>query len=486
MMPTPARIAYFGAQFALLAVLIAVYPARFIELHTHWITPADLDMGYLLLAASLYFSYQALGQISAIKPKLLFLVAFALLGFAFLTSQILDIKALFFLTLMASLLSMAGLLFGLEGVKKLIVPIAILNMAMPYWYLAIKPLQAMTVKASNTVVEWASLTVYIEGNYINVPTGLVHIAGGCSGLKYFLTALSISFIASAWNRETLKLTLRNLLIFGSVAIVANWIRVIILVFTAYYEGIDHPWMADHDALGWWVFGFMMLPVFYFTQRQTAEIRDQATLSEANSKSAFYASASVLFALCLVFVPRALLWGEQSAEVPSVEVPEQLENHLIPLASALHKNWRPAYDEAGSETHAHYLLDSKPVTISLLRYPHGGEGELAKTTNTVFDEHWRTISDQKWQDDNGIKLRIASGIRGSKQRTVYYWYQHGNTMHNTILGSKLALLNALWNGENYADLIAISIPCEQDCGVAPDAIEGMINIVTTLKGASPVN
>ncbi|WP_197479537.1 hypothetical protein, partial [Oleiphilus sp. HI0132] len=105
----------------------------------------DLDMGYILLALSAYFSYKNLGS-NKVQPNYLLLPAVILLTAGFVLSQALDIKTLFFLCLALSLPLFSAIVLGFASTRNIIIAWSVVLMAMPFWYLAIPFLQTLTVK----------------------------------------------------------------------------------------------------------------------------------------------------------------------------------------------------------------------------------------------------------------------------------------------------------------------------------------------------
>ena len=97
---------------SILLVLGVVSSHRLIELHNHWTTPADMDMGYLLLIVFAYFYPRALKENLAHKLSPLYLVPLSFVSVAIYLAELLNLKSVFFLQFPLLGMSLTGLFFG--------------------------------------------------------------------------------------------------------------------------------------------------------------------------------------------------------------------------------------------------------------------------------------------------------------------------------------------------------------------------------------
>lgn len=463
---SPLAQAFTALTLLSIVGLSAFYPDRMDQLYEHWTTSGDLDMGFPLLALYLYFSIRNLNALPSSRPSYLFVFPLLVALAGIYLAQALDLKTIFFASLVMLIASMTGLSLGWAALKATLLPLLIVNMAMPFWYLAIAPLQSLSALMVGKFVEAISITALVEGTYITLPNGTIHIAGGCSGLKYFLSALSLAFIASCWNHSPLKKVALSVIFAASLAIFANWVRIAILVIIGYEEGVNHPLMADHDSLGWVVFAVLLLPWFWFEGRYANSAPPEQLASSAQSRheDAFRTKRLILTltSLAVLALPSWHLnqIGAATAEPrPSYEAaPQTGKARYLSVAS---QDWQPNYPNVARELSARYLLGIDPIDVIIREYPNNGEAELAKTTQDIFGEQWRKVSEQAWQDQD-LKLRIAIAKKGSDYRLIYYWYEHAGAMANSILGSKKEMLLASFSGHYYSHLFALSLSCSLSC------------------------
>jgi len=461
----------FTTFITLLVFWVALYPERMLQLHTHWTTADDLDMGYLLLALFFYFSTKNLSKTPS-NTNLYLLPLTIFISCAFFISEALDLKTLFFLSLALIFPLCVAIILGFEKARSILIPWGIVMMAMPFWYLAIPILQTITVKVVSSIADSISLTVLVEGNYFTIPTGVVHVAGGCSGLKYFISSISIALISSSLNQRSIARSFISLVFAGLFAMLGNWIRVFILLLIGYIEGVDHPLMTDHDTLGWIVFAVVMTPWFFIDKfldspatNISSDLSDQKDKSPPPSPSTIKSTCALLACFVLLVGTQHLIKPPQaSADIAdTIQLPQNLnEMHLSTIKS---NSWTPNYPPTTATSSGHYTLDGERLDAYVLSYFINGREEMANSTNTIFDKnHWQLISDNSWQSKTNtqLKIRIAQAKSGLEHRIVYYWYKHGSKFANSILSSKIAQLKGAYNDIYTAQLIAISKKCNIHC------------------------
>ena len=243
-----------------------LYTNSYHEIHTLWTTAGDQDAGYLLLAIAFFYSIKNVRHITSRKVSRWLLPAFLLLSLTHYTGQFFDIKTFRLLVLVIGWPFFLGLIMGKELFFRLLLPTMLIVMALPAWYLLIPLLQLLTVHATTFGLSLLNIPIFIENNFIYIPNGIIHVAEGCSGLKYFQSAIALSIIMNLFHKSHW----RNIFILGAcsalLAILANWIRVIILVLVGHYSGLDNSLMTDHDNLGWIIFAAALVPMIFIDRK----------------------------------------------------------------------------------------------------------------------------------------------------------------------------------------------------------------------------
>ena len=129
----------------------------------------------------------------------------------------------------------------------------ILYTAMPIWDPFSDFLQYLTVLVVSFLLQQFGFVAFIDGIYVHVPAGVFEIAQGCSGLRFFLTAVAITVFWSSYQHCSLRNSAIALLIVIVVSIIVNWLRVFVIVVSGYFFGMDVFIVDSHYFFGWLFF-----------------------------------------------------------------------------------------------------------------------------------------------------------------------------------------------------------------------------------------
>lgn len=192
----------------------------------------------------------------------------ALLGaasLAWLLAALGDIDLLEQLALIPLFGAIAVLVAGWRSALKLAPPLAMLLFCIPVWDELNEQLVDMSAWAVGNVLSVLSITSYMQGNTVVLPSGNVVIADGCSGLRYLIVGLAMANLASSINR----LGWRHQLLANLLALVLmvglNWLRIIVIVVMAYTTEMQTSLVRNHEGFGWVLFGIALIPLLLFVR-----------------------------------------------------------------------------------------------------------------------------------------------------------------------------------------------------------------------------
>lgn len=468
----PGSITTLQKQYLLLSVayiLVAwfISPHYLRELHEHWTTPADLDFGYLLLLITLYFGFKNSRQSSAEpttnRQRMLLNSGLLLTGTGLAVGVYLDIKSVVLLLMVLGWPLFMAAVLGYSYGKKLLLPTLVLLMGLPLWYLLIPPLQSLTSLANAWGVGLLGIPAYINGNYITVPNGTVHIARGCSGLKYFLSALALNFVLLNLAPRRFRYQLLITLAAALLACIANWIRVFILTLVAHYISIDHPLMKSHDNLGWVVFALVtVLPLIVLDRKLPHS--DDATTAPHNTSPmpTLHLLPYLGVSLGLLLIPVItidVIRSRAPEQIEALPLPARVDNWI--LLSKAKRVWLPDFQNPDIAQHPVYKRWGKTIEVSLLSYGNTEPGkELGSSVNTLYDEEqWKIISSVALSDQKA--KRLDAKRQNGQRYTSLYWYQMGAERSTSALALKIKSLGQLLNPQPSL-LYAFTTRCQTDC------------------------
>lgn len=176
-----------------------------------------------------------------------------------------DIELLEQLVMIAMFYSLAVLVAGWRSAVSIAPQLAMLLFCVPIWDELNDQLVDLSALMVGGFFSFTPITSHVAGNAITLPAGTVVIADGCSGLRYLIVGLAMANLASSMNRLRFRhQVIANLLALG-LMLAVNWVRIIVIVFVAYYTDMQGHLVRHHENFGWMVFGVALLPLLLYTR-----------------------------------------------------------------------------------------------------------------------------------------------------------------------------------------------------------------------------
>lgn len=276
-MLTPSRerakpISLIKAALLCLAMVLPFWPT-WVRLMAEW-TKWDqaLAHGIVIALATLYYVFAtsqlerypqqgtALRQIIGVLITLAFVVIAAL-------SQRVAMDAITQLALVALLLGLMLVFFPTVSWLRLFQVSGLLVFSVQAWGSLNDILLYLASEVVGTAVAMLSIPALIDGNSITLPYGIMLIADGCSGLRYFIIALALGWLLSISLDYRLPGMFLTLAVATALALIMNWIRIYLLILVGYYSEMQHSLVQDHELFGWVLFAIITLPAMYFAPQR---------------------------------------------------------------------------------------------------------------------------------------------------------------------------------------------------------------------------
>jgi exosortase A len=275
--------------FTVLAITILVLLLNYPIVATIWQYSFDdgtYSHAYIIPIISFYLYYllSRSGDLlfrTAISWPLI--VILALSGYFVFVAANSQISILYWLALLTLLCSSISTLFKTN--LKVLFPTLFFIFLLPMWGALSIPLQSISVIAVNALMKLTTIPVYVEQQFVHIPAGTFEIAGGCSGLRYLLTSLTISTLYSFLYLRKFK----HILIFGTFAILGalltNWLRIAVLIIIGQETNMTSSLMADHNMFGWYFYIPFMFLLFKLGDKLTknTSIKNKKTASVEHSQ-----------------------------------------------------------------------------------------------------------------------------------------------------------------------------------------------------------
>lgn len=231
--------------------------------------------GSLMALATVYFlfhtattAYTSQDTVQKVSAGLPLVVIFALLA---TLSQRVGLDAITQLALVGLLLGMSLVFFPNAPWLRLLQVSGLLIFCVQAWGSLNSALLWAASGVVGSAVGWMSIPTLIDGNSITLPHGIMLIADGCSGLRYFIVALALGWILGINNQYGLKAIIVTMFAAAVLALLMNWLRIYLLILVGYYSEMQHSLVQDHELFGWILFGMMVLPVMYFAPQGPKQV-----------------------------------------------------------------------------------------------------------------------------------------------------------------------------------------------------------------------
>lgn len=473
----------FALSFAALAWLI--FPTlegivsrwfKFDESYSH---------GLLMLAVSVFLVVRACLSHpvrTGFYPIWLLPFSVALLGYGL--GDILRIQALREIVVVPLLLGVLAVFMGWRQVRHFIIPVGIMFFTVPVWDFLSWTLQVITVEINQLLLGLMDIEFRVEGVFVYlIGVGAFEVAHGCSGLRYLLVGQSLALLYGELNLKHLRSRVILFITGVMLSLMANWIRVFVIIYMGYETNMQTSLIQDHDNFGWWVFAGTLVPLFFIGRRLELSLLEQRPHDAGEvtpTKQGFPLGRKRLATgvVTMVALPLVFWVSLPSAERAVREEPASMDLRLDgelygTLFSSRLEGWRPRVrnpDRAYVQT----LFDrtrvsgagaSEALYIAVYSYDYQRHSaELIQYSNRLYNrEDWHT------EDFYEVDAPGPAGFRGVTIRNratgetidIAYTYYVEGFWETDDLRAKLAQVKGFVNNRTDASWILYGVSCD-DC------------------------
>jgi len=267
--------ALFWSLITVSLALAVVYSYEGIVMMATAFESEEYSHGYLLPCVALYFIWQKKDELSQIRFSGAW-AGFALAGFGLLLGFIGIESGVYPIIQYAFLITLAGVLLAVLGFKAfrlILAPLLILVFMVPlpafiYQNLS-SELQLISSKLGVAVIRLFDISVYLEGNVIDLGIYKLQVVEACSGLRYLFPLLSFGYICAYLFKAPLWQRLFVFLSTIPITILMNSFRIGVIGVLVEYKGIEQAEGFLHDFEGWIIFmacvAILFLEMLIFTR-----------------------------------------------------------------------------------------------------------------------------------------------------------------------------------------------------------------------------
>ena len=224
----------------------------------HW-KRDEYSYAYFVPLLTAFFIWQRKNILAETELRASWLgIALALFGIAIIAAG--ELATLFVITQYGFVVTLHGIAFaflGWKGYRIILVPMALLFFAVPlpgFLYNNLSHnLQLISSEIGVWVIRQFGLSVYLDGNVINLAQMQLQVVEACSGLRYLFPLTAVSFMiaylyrAPFWKRTIVFLSAIP------VTVLMNSFRIGLVGVTVDYWGPEMARGILHDFEGWVIF-----------------------------------------------------------------------------------------------------------------------------------------------------------------------------------------------------------------------------------------
>ncbi|ACL73472.1 hypothetical protein Tgr7_2394 [Thioalkalivibrio sulfidiphilus HL-EbGr7] len=260
----------------LLGLVLLVYRDVFAGLWSLWLSPDDFTYshGTMLLALSvgiaahtLWRDPAALRWAPSYSGGLVLIAAVSL----WMLSTLMVVKVGAMLSAWMIVVGTVWAAFGMQGLRRLALPLGLVVFAIPMWFFINEPLRLLTAHAVSLLLAATGVPNILEGAIIGVVPGSFYVDDNCTGLRQLVVAMPLALLYAAW--VSLR-PIYGVVVFVSAIVLSfamNTLRIYIVVMAGVMTDMQHYLVReDHVTLGWVLFGIGMAGFFFLAGRLMPE------------------------------------------------------------------------------------------------------------------------------------------------------------------------------------------------------------------------
>jgi len=332
---------------------------------------------------------------------------------------------------------------------RILFPAVFLILIIPMWGSLATVLQGVSVIAVSYMMSFTGIPTYVEGNLVSIPAGVFEIAGGCSGLRYFIVSIAISSLFVFLNMRNT----RHILIFLTFAIlgalITNWIRITLLIIIGQYTNMTSSLMTDHNHFGWYVFMPFMILLFVLGNYLTQDLSSPSVSVKERDISKIKKSSLVLVFIGLLMSSTSII---NHLSTTPLLVSNSFDSYKKQQALT------PFVQFYSSTSNKHIVTNNTPIEIQTFVFS-GGDLDAKPTyyKNKAAPNSWNVKRKKTYQQWNILTLQ-----RGRTLSLVATSYQLNKQLFSNRKTFKLERIKAGLIGTNTTKLHWLTVTCGSDC------------------------
>ena len=426
-----------------------------VEMVHFWDTREEYGYGYMIPAITLFLIWQR-------KDKLEYLqftgswIGILVLAGGVLITLVGQLSTLHSITQYGFVIAVIGGVYALLGraaFRIIFVPLLLLFLMAPLPGFVFNnlssQLQLISSEIGVAVIRLFGISVFLEGNVIDLGVYKLQVVEACSGVRYLIASFMVGTLFAYLNYRSTKRRLIFCLVAIAVPIVANWVRAYIIVMLGHLSGNTIAVGVDHLIYGWVFFGIVIGFMFFIGAKWSEPDGNRNAALPPPAAAAVSGRAAPMAlhwivaaaTVAIAAAPHAAAWQLErtgaAASAPALALPD------VPRWSAVDDPplLTPAFAAPSAEVLQVYRQDDRAVTVHVAYYRHQGYGrKLVSSQNQLVSSE-----DRRWNRSTSGRRGVEAGGR------VVEFASHellGGRTPGATVRQRLDVRQVLWAGGRF--------------------------------------
>jgi exosortase len=379
------RFRRMGLIFGLALVVALIYWPSVLVYGEQWGDFKNLTYthGWLILAVCVALVLRSRREIAAATggPWPLALLALTACIVSWLVCYRASIQDLHITIFPAIFWLAAAAAFGPAIGRLLLFPVAFFYFAVPSWSQLATPLQSLTVVAMRVLLGITGPQALIFGDRIQIASGTFVVEEGCSGLHFMIVGLAVAALHGELRRDPLRIRAGQLALIAALALLANWLRVYVIIQAGYLTHMHSYLLRNHYWFGWGVFAVALVVFFKLAARFEPESAPESTPANLpgapGAARADFAGLAIAVAV-LVALPAASAEARRMHPAAAAAAPLSSDPRGAWTAALvdIHSSWQPLFHGADRQQRLAFV-NTTGDSVEVFAVNYRGQSQDAK-------------------------------------------------------------------------------------------------------------
>jgi len=487
--PVHWRSALIVVFVAVLTILASYHEIVRFTIQT-WLNNETYTHGFLIFPISLWLVWRERASLAEVYPRPAFrgMIALLLSGIIWQLGHQAGAMVVQQYSVIGMLIASVWMLLGNDVFRRITFPVFFLLLAVPFGEALIPAMMNFTADFTVAALQLTGVPIYREGTFFSLPNGSWSVVEACSGLRYFVSSLTLGVLYAYFSYRNMSRRLIFILASAITPVLANGLRAYMIVMIGNLSDMRLAVGIDHLIYGWIFFGIVMLFLFWIGS-MFRENKYSLPVAHKISRPILQpiTTCSFIFPLSVVIIltlspPLYAMHLDKLLNAPAdlSFIPPPAGGQWQPDPHPL-SNWTPHYLGSRIQFTQNYIKEGKAVSLYAAYYHGQTRGfELISSENklvTSNDKFWGNVGDaQKTVLIGNERVPLIEAHLHSPEMRLLVWQWYWMDNHWIIspyIAKALEAKSRLLDGRDDAAVIILATPLQDDASAAENLMRNFL-------------